>query len=70
MPQNLLAGESVRALLILVLLLPGLTLPGLLCAASIQGHLSLMVDGKSLRNEEAQDAIVYFRPKVAEHVLP
>ena len=39
MPQNLLAGESVRALLILVLLLPGW-----LSAASIQGRLSLIAD--------------------------
>lgn len=70
MPQNPLAGESVRALLILVLLLPGLILPGLSRAADIHGHLSLTVDGKALRNEEAQDAIVYFRPKVPEHVLP
>lgn len=70
MPQNLLAGESVRALLILVLLLPGLMLPSPLCAASIQGHLSLIAEGKALRSEEAQDAIVYFRPKVPERVLP
>ena len=59
----------MRALLILVLL-PGLTLSGLLHAASIEGRLSLTAEGKPLRSEEAQDAIVYFRPKVPTHVLP
>lgn len=62
---NLLAGESVRALLILVLLLPGW-----LHAASIQGRLALTAEGKALRSEEAQDAIVYFRPKVPQRIQP
>ncbi|MBU6200080.1 MAG: hypothetical protein KGP08_10545 [Xanthomonadaceae bacterium] len=70
MPQNPLAGESVRVLLILVLMLPGLLLSGPLYAASIEGHLALTAEGKPLRSEEAQDAIVYFRPKVPTHVLP
>ena len=69
MPQILRAGESVRVLLILVLL-PGLLLPGPLSAASIQGRLSLTAEGKPLRSEEAQDAIVYFRPRVPEHAPP
>lgn len=60
----------MRTWLILVLLLPGPLLPGLLFAASIQGRLSLTAEGKALRSEEAQDAIVYFRPKIAERVLP
>jgi plastocyanin len=32
-------------------------------AAEISGHIDLTSDGKSLRPEEAQDAVVYFRPK-------
>ncbi|MBS0569668.1 MAG: hypothetical protein JSS28_03605, partial [Proteobacteria bacterium] len=55
----------MRVLLILVLLLPHW-----LHAAGIEGHLSLSADGKPLRSEEAQDAIIYFRPKVPQHLLP
>ena len=41
-----------------------LLLPALLNAATIEGHIALTAEGKPLRAEEAQDAIVYFRPKV------
>jgi plastocyanin len=50
----------VRALLIVLLML----LPGALNAATIEGRIALTAEGKPLRPEEAQDAIVYFRPKV------
>lgn len=70
MPQNPLAGGRVRALLIFVLLLPGPLLSGPMYAASIEGRLSLTAEGKPLRSEQAQDAIVYFRPRVPAHVLP
>jgi plastocyanin len=38
---------------------------GLTHAADIQGHIDLTSEGKELRPEEAQDAVVYFRPKGA-----
>jgi plastocyanin len=60
MPQIGKAGElAVRALLIVLLLL----LPAAVGAASIEGRIALTAEGKPLRAEEAQDAIVYFRPK-------
>ncbi|MDR3389856.1 MAG: hypothetical protein P4L92_22690 [Rudaea sp.] len=37
-------------------------------AAEISGHIDVSAEGKPLRAEEAQDAIVYFRPKVPPHV--
>ena len=39
-------------------------------AAEISGHIDLTSEGKELRPEEAQDAVVYFRPKVAPKVHP
>ena len=36
---------------------------GLAHSAEISGHIDLTAEGKALRAEEAQDAIVYFRPK-------
>jgi len=40
-----------------------LSAPAYAGAATISGHIDLSSEGKSLRPEEAQDAIVYFRPK-------
>jgi plastocyanin len=39
-------------------------------AATIDGHIDLFSEGKPLRPEEAQDAIVYFRPKVPLQAVP
>jgi plastocyanin len=39
-------------------------------AAEISGHIELSAEGKPLRAEEAQDAIVYFRPKVPMQAVP
>ena len=39
-------------------------------AAEIGGHIDVSAEGKPLRAEEAQDAIVYFRPKVLLQVAP
>ena len=39
-------------------------------AAEIAGHIDLSAEGKALRADEAQDAIVYFRPKVPPAVAP
>lgn len=39
-------------------------------AATIAGHIDLTSEGKGLRAEEAQDAVVYFRPKVPPKVRP
>ena len=38
--------------------------------AEISGHIDLTAEGKALRADEAQDAIVYFRPKVAVQAAP
>ena len=38
--------------------------------AEISGHIDLTSDGKSLRPEEAQDAVVYFRPKQPPKIKP
>jgi plastocyanin len=43
---------------------------GLAHAAEISGHIELTSEGKELRAEEAQDAIVYFRPKAAPKINP
>jgi hypothetical protein len=39
-------------------------------AATIDGHIDLFSEGKPLRAEEAQDAIVYFRPKIPLESVP
>ena len=39
-------------------------------AAEIAGHIDLSAEGKPLRADEAQDAIVYFRPKVPAQAVP
>lgn len=44
--------------------------PYLAGAATITGHIDLTSEGKTLRAEEAQEAIVYFRPKVPLKVKP
>lgn len=53
--------------LVLALLLSAHAYAG---AASIGGHIELTAEGKSLRPEEAQDAIVYFRPKQPPKTKP
>ena len=55
----------MRLLPWLLLLLPASGL-----AAEISGHIDLSAEGKPLRPEEAQDAIVYFRPKVPMQAVP
>jgi plastocyanin len=52
-------------LLVLMVLLPVFSR-----AADIAGHIDLSAEGKALRAEEAQDAIVYFRPKIPPQVAP
>ena len=47
----------MRVLLIVLLAMPVLTM-----AAGLEGQVSLVVDGKPLRAEEAAEAVVYFRP--------
>ena len=44
--------------------------PGIAAAASLEGHVGLIVDGKPLRAEEAAEAVVYFRPVAATSVRP
>jgi len=39
-------------------------------AVDISGHIDLTSEGKTLRPEEAQDAVVYFRPKAPPKVKP
>lgn len=41
-----------------------------LAAAEISGQIELTLDGKPLRADEAQDAIVYFRPKAVPKPKP
>ncbi len=55
-----------RRWLVLVLL----TASGGLAAAEISGQIELTLDGKALRADEAQDAIVYFRPKAVAKLKP
>lgn len=43
---------------------------GLAHSAEISGHIDLTSEGKALRPEEAQDAIVYFRPKATPKTSP
>jgi plastocyanin len=40
------------------------------CAAEISGHIDLTSEGKTLRAEEAQDAVIYFRPKAPPKTRP
>lgn len=56
----------MRALFVVILML----LSSTSLAATIQGSLLLSAEGKLLRADQAQDAIVYFRPKIPQHVLP
>lgn len=39
-------------------------------AATIEGQITLMLDGKALRPEEAAEAVVYFRPAAPATVAP
>lgn len=39
-------------------------------AAELEGQISLMVDGKPLRAEQAAEAVVYFRPAKPQPVTP
>jgi plastocyanin len=59
-------GHRVMRKLALTLLMA----PGLLQAASLQGHVALVVDGKPLRAEEAAEVVVYFRPTTPTPVRP
>jgi plastocyanin len=52
-----------------VLLLLGL-LAGAADAAGLAGKVSLTLDGKSLRAEEAREAVVYFRPATPQPTEP
>ena len=54
-------GERMHRPLVALILL--LAVSSGLDAAEISGQIALTLDGKSLRADEAQDAIVYFRPK-------
>ena len=56
----------MRTLLSILLML----LPAALSAATIEGRIALTAEGKPLRAEEAQDAIVYFRPKTPAAKAP
>ena len=53
---------KIRVRVLLVVLM--IVLPACSHAAEIAGHIDLSAEGKPLRAEETQDAIVYFRPKV------
>jgi plastocyanin len=53
-----------------LLLAIGLMAPFIAFAAELTGHIDLTSEGKTLRAEEAQDAIVYFRPKAPPKVKP
>jgi len=44
--------------------------PGIAAAASLEGHVGLIVDGKPLRAEEAAEVVVYFRPTAPAPVKP
>src|SRR5262249_45843240 len=59
-------GDGVQAI-IAALLVAASALAG---AAEISGHIDLTSEGKELRPEEAQDAVVYFRPKIASKLPP
>lgn len=55
-----------RSLLWAVVLL----VPFAASAATLEGQVTLMLDGKPLRAEEAAEAVVYFRPSVPTAVAP
>src|SRR4029078_6986517 len=59
-------GKRVRA--IVSLLLAWVSIGAL--GADISGHIDLTSDGKSLRPEEAQDVVIYFRPKPPPKITP
>jgi len=59
-------GEVVRAIVAVLLLVAN----ACASAADIRGHVELSSEGKTLRPEEAQDAVVYFRPKAPPKVKP
>jgi plastocyanin len=59
-------GGCVRVLFAAIMLLTAVSS----LAATIQGRLSLSAEGKALRADQAQDAIVYFRPKIPQHAVP
>ena len=61
-----MGNVRVRVLLVAMLLL----LPAWCRSAEIAGHIDLSAEGKPLRAEETQDAIVYFRPKIPPSVVP
>ena len=44
--------------------------PAIAAAASLEGHVGLVVDGKPLRAEEAADVVVYFRSATPAAVKP
>jgi plastocyanin len=58
-------GEIMRASLLALLLAPVLG-----HAASLEGRISLVVEGKPLRAEEAASAVVYFRPATPTALQP
>ncbi len=61
-------GENpVRALLSIAVLILA---PVYGFAASIDGHVALSAEGKPLRADQAQEAIIYFRPKTPLAVSP
>ena len=53
-----------------LLLVPILLAPLFAWAAGLEGRLSLVVDGKPLRAEEAAEAVVYFRPAAPGPLVP
>ena len=55
---------------LLAVLLTVLLLPRAIPAAELSGHIDLSAEGKPLRADEAQDAIVYFRPKGPPRAVP
>lgn len=59
-------GKIVRIILSVLLILANSGVS----AADIRGHIELTSEGKTLRPEEAQDAVVYFRPKASPKVKP
>lgn len=47
-----------------------LAMPALSMGAGLEGRVSLIIDGKPLRAEEAAEAVVYFRPARAGALAP
>ncbi len=54
----------------LVLIIAMFAVSSCCLAATIEGHIDLSSEGKPLRAEEAQESIVYFRPKVPMQSVP